>query len=178
MMEPVTDASQKKIVRIYGAFGAGLVLFMVPLWSAAIVSTALILGVLITAYVLRTDTEHGSLTENHMTFIIRTFWIGNLFALVAIMVASVYLFMVLDTTPMQPCVDLLVSKGHTLIDPAEIESVATKCVTDVVRTNMTTLIVSAVVTAMPILIYFAARYIRGLTRAMRGYRVANPKAWF
>ncbi|MCE7887289.1 MAG: hypothetical protein DYH13_07290 [Alphaproteobacteria bacterium PRO2] len=183
MMDPVTDANQKKIVRLYGAFGAGLVFSMVPLWSAAIVSAALILGVLIVAYVLRTDAEHGSLIENHMTFVIRTIWIGSLFALITTSAASVYFLKALDNAPLQPCAEMILSMASGMSDPTAMEKyindfMSMPCWANYWQTNLMIFIIGGVIAAGPILIYFVVRYIRGLTRAMRGYRVANPKAWF
>lgn len=182
-MDPVIDANQKKIVRLYGAFGAGLVFSMVPLWSAAIVSATLIAGVLIMAYVVRTDTEHGSLSENHMTFIIRTIWIGSLFALITTAAASLYFFKTLDNAPLQPCADAILSLASGMTEPAAMERIidnfmAMPCWANYWQKNIMIFITGGVIAAGPILIYFAIRYIRGLTRAMKGYRVANPKAWF
>jgi uncharacterized membrane protein len=181
-MDPLIDASQKKIVRIYGAFGAGLIFSMVPLWSAAFVSAVLIAGVLIMAYVLRTDAEHGSLTENHMTFIIRTIWIGSLLALVTTAAASVYFFKALDNTPLQPCAEAILSMASGMSDPTLMEKhindfMAMPCWANYWQTNLMIFIIGGVIAAGPILIYFVVRYVRGLTRAMRGYRVASPKAW-
>lgn len=183
MMEAVTDANQKKIVRIYGAFGAGLVFSMVPLWSAAFISAALIAGVLIIAYVVRTDAEHGSLSENHMTFIIRTIWIGSLLALITTTAASIYFFKTLDNAPLQPCAEAILSLASGMSDPAAMERtidnfMAMPCWATYWQKNLMIFIIGGVIAAGPILIYFLVRYIRGLTRAMKGYRVANPKVWF
>jgi uncharacterized membrane protein len=181
-MDPLIDVSQKKIVRIYGAFGAGLIFSMVPLWSAAFVSAVLIAGVLIMAYVLRTDAEHGSLTENHMTFIIRTIWIGSLLALVTTAAASVYFFKALDNTPLQPCAEAILSMASGMSDLTLMEKyinnfMSMPCWANYWQTNLMIFIIGGVIAAGPILIYFVVRYVRGLTRAMRGYRVASPKAW-
>ncbi|MGB4107249.1 MAG: hypothetical protein WBK55_05585 [Alphaproteobacteria bacterium] len=179
MNTPTTNIEQKKIIRIYAAFGAGLALSFAPFLVAALISGALVIGVLCIAYVLRTDTEQGSLTENHMTFIIRTIWIGSFLALITLTIASIYLFKVLNNTPLQPCLDQILS----MADPAAIESFAmnfmgTTCWAEYWQTNLAAFIVAFIITAAPVLLYFAVRYVRGVTRAMRGYRVANPKSWF
>jgi uncharacterized membrane protein len=182
-MDPVIDVNQKKIVRLYGAFGAGLVFSMVPLWSAALVSAVLVTGVLIIAYVLRTDAEHGSLSENHMTFIIRTIWIGSFLALITTAAASVYFFKALDNTPLQPCAEAILSMASGMSDPTAMERtidnfMAMPCWATYWQKNLMIFIIGGVIAAGPILIYFIVRYVRGLTRAIKGYRVANPKAWF
>lgn len=178
-MMDTPDIEQKKIIRLYAAFGAGLAMSFAPFLVAALVSAALLIGVLFIAYVLRTDAEQGSLTENHATFIIRTIWIGSFFTLITLSIASIYLFKVLNNAPLQPCVDQILS----MAGPAAIESfvmnfMGTKCWADYWQTNLMAFIVAFVITAAPVVVYFVVRYVRGVTRAMRGYRVANPKAWF
>lgn len=177
-MMDTPDIEQKKIIRVYAALGAGLALSFAPFMVAALISAALLIGVLFMAYVLRTDSEQGSLTENHATFIIRTIWIGSLFTLITLSIASIYLFKVLNNTPLQPCIDQILS----MADFAAMESfitnfMGTKCWADYWQTNLVAFIIAFVITAAPVLLYFAVRYVRGVTRAARGYRVANPKAW-
>jgi uncharacterized membrane protein len=43
---------------------------------------------------------------------------------------------------------------------------------------MNLLITAGVITILPGLVYFAVRFVRGLSRAIKGYRLAKPKAWF
>ncbi len=181
MKKPETDPDQKKITRIYALFGVSLVLSLVPMISAALVSLSLGMGVLVTAYVLRTGSEEGGLLDNHMTYIIRTLWIGGLVALVSLAAASAYLFQSLDNTPLHSCLDGLLSMAATTIvpDKAMLDYITNgPCWLDYWKTNIKVFVVSGVMAAGPVLLYFLARYARGLGRAMRGYRVAKPKAWF
>lgn len=178
-MMDTPDIEQRKITSVYVAFGAGLALSLAPFLVAALLSGALIVGALFIAYVLRTDSEQGSLIENHMIFIIRTIWIGSLLTLITLTIAGLYLFKALNNAPLQPCVDQILS----MADPAAMESIvinfmATQCWANYWQTNLTAFIVAFVITAVPAFLYFAIRYMRGVTRAVRGYRVANPKAWF
>ena len=185
MNNPAPDKDQRTIIRLYAALGAGLVFSLVPLLSAAVISAALIIGVLVIAYVLRTDSAEGSLTENHTTFIIRTIWIGSFFALVTITAASLYLFRMVDNTPLQPCLGQLFEMAMrlpTMVDVHAMETLmknftGSECWTSYWRTNMMAFIVSAIIAAGPVLLYFLVRYARGVTRAAGGYRVAYPKAW-
>jgi uncharacterized membrane protein len=179
MIDDVVE--QKKIVRIYAAFGASLILSLVPLVIAAGISLLLGLGVLVIAYVLRTDTEEGSLTENHMTFIIRTIWIGCFVSLITMMVASLYLFQNLDNTPLQVCANDILNtfSNMTAFEPETLERfLDSACFIDYWRVNIRTFVISGVMAAGPVLLYFFVRYTRGFTRATRGYRVANPNSWF
>ncbi|MGB4057554.1 MAG: hypothetical protein WBK77_05680 [Alphaproteobacteria bacterium] len=173
------DPDRKKIIRLYAAFGIGLLLSLIPFILAALVSSALLLGILVAAYILRTDTERDSLMENHMTFIIRTIWIGSFFALLTMTVASIYLFKTLDNTPLNPCIDqfLSISTQPQILDMKIIMGVFQGCWENYWRANINPFIVSAIIAAGPIVLYFLIRYVRGLTRATRGERITKPLAW-
>ena len=174
------DPNQRKILRLYAAFGAALVLSVVPFILAALLSMILIFGVLIAAYILRTDTTPGSLVENHMTFIIRTIWIGSFLALLTMTAGSIYLFQTIDNTPLDPCLQPLldIRSGQTLIDPYAVFNILRGCFDNYWVANIKTFIISGSIAAGPVLLYFIVRYARGLARAMDGYRVANPHFWF
>jgi uncharacterized membrane protein len=181
MEQTHNDPNQKKIVRLYAAFGAGLALSFMPSGIAALISLALILGVLMVAYAWRTDSEEDGLLANHMTFIIRTIWIGGFLALATIAVAAIYLNMMLDNTPLQPCADDIfnfVNAGDLMNFDPLITAISGKCLVPYLARNLTSFIISGVIGILPVLIYFIVRFLRGFTRAQNGYRVAKPKAWF
>ncbi len=179
-MEIVNDPYQKKIIRIYGLFGLSLLLSLVPNIPAACVSAALGLGVLVIAYVLRTGAEENSLLENHMTFIIRTIWIGSFFAMLAMFAASFYLLKTIDNTPLNPCIEKFLAMGAVLdmSNPESLMGIFSNCWAAYWSANMKAFIGGGVIAAGPVLFYFIVRYARGLSRAIRGYRVSNPRTWF
>ena len=175
-----TDPDQKKVLRLYAAFGAALALSVVPFVLAAFLSMVLFLGVLIAAYILRTGTEEGSLIENHMGFIIRTIWIGSFLALLTIVVASIYLFYGMDNTPLDPCIQhfLSIGPGTRVLELQAMTDIFRSCYGAYMDANLRIFIMSGVIAAGPVLIYFIARYARGISRAMNGYRIAKPENWF
>ncbi len=178
-MTDTAPAEQKKIVRIYSVFGLSLVASVIPEMTAAFFSLILGIGVLITAYTVRSASAKDSLTENHMTFIIRTIWIGSFFAISSMIAAALYLFAVLDNMVLIPCVERFAGTGVPVeSDTALIMDMFGECFQTYWATNKQPLIIGGIIAAGPVLIYFIARFVRGITRASRGYRVANPKAWF
>ena len=181
MTDTQKTPEQKTALRLYGVLGAALLMSLVPSVTAALFSMLLFVGLLIAAYVVRSGTDNGSFSENHMTFIIRTIWIGGFFSLVVMCFAAVYLFLNIDNTPLDPCIQNFLNQGTTnlqSIGPAEMMEIFRGCYNGYMDANFNLFILTGVLTGGPILIYFSIRFIRGLSRALKNYRVAQPKSWF
>ena len=174
------NKEQKKIIQLYGAFGASLVLMLVPSAIVAMVASILFLGVLIAAYAMRKSCEKGSLCENHMTYIIRTIWIGSLLSVLTMAVASAYMLPNIDNTPLEPCAQGLMSGAANLAaneDMIGLMNVIRPCMDEFMSVNGQVFMIAMAISAVPVLLYFIIRFSRGLSRAISGYRVANPKSW-
>lgn len=172
---------QKKIMTVYALFGAGLILSLVPMLSAMVISSSTLLGVLVMAYVLRTGVDEDSLLHNHLTFIIRTIWIGSLLALLTLTAASLYMLETLNNEPLLPCINELygAATNTNVWDPLAMRNlVSGQCWDNYWRENLSVFIIGGSIAIGPVLIYFGFRYARGLGRAKNGYRLANPEAWF
>jgi uncharacterized membrane protein len=174
------DPAQGKIMRLYIAFGVSLLLMLVPHIWAAVVSLIFLLYVMIACGILRSGKDKDDLAHNHATFVLRTIWIGGLFAIFTMTAGSIYMLEHINNAPLEPCIQKFLNFG-----PAEIESldvvkmsaVFEDCMHNFVQINWNTLIYSMAISAGPILLYFVMRYARGFSRAIGGYRVAHPKAW-
>lgn len=177
---PHPDPDQKKIIQLYSAFGAGLILTLIPSAIVALVALLLIMGVLIAAYVMR-GKDKDTLMHNHMTYVIRTIWLGGSFAAITLAVAGVYMFYTLDNAPLDPCfqsflgVDPQAAAGMGMQD---LEAVFQPCLDAYYKVNFAALVFSALIGIAPILLYFGFRFGNGLNRALKGYRIARPEAWF
>lgn len=169
---------KKNILQLYAIFGAALVLGVVPNATAAVLSLVFGVAVLATAYMTRAKVEAGSLSENHMTFIIRTIWIGTLFSAITMLIGSVYLFFNVDSMPMQPCANDILDQSASLTDAAQLKALAAPCMESYLAVNQTVFLTTGAIVAVPVLVYFVVRYARGLSRALRGYRIAKPLHWF
>ncbi len=171
------DPDQGAVNKLYAALGASLVISCVPSIIAALFASLLFMGSLIAAYFCRKRADEGSLLENHSTHIIRTIWIGSFVAMLFIIAASFYMLQNLDSLPMMNCIDLLVNAG-TSIDASSAMNILRPCWDEYMRVNYDLFITSGAIAIGPAALYFIYRYIRGLTRAIKGYRLANVKSWF
>lgn len=175
------DPEKKQILNMYAAFGISLILSLVPSGMAALVSLIFMVGVLIAAYVIRSKVEEHGLAGNHCTFMIRTIWIGSLFSLITIGLASLFMIPRIDYASFQPCAEAMASKGTEFLasaTQAEIMALSEPCLDSFMSANWNTFTIAAIFGVGPILIYFVVRFVRGLSRATKGYRIADPKAWF
>lgn len=175
-----TDPDKKAVLNLYSAFGVALVLSLVPSALVSLVALFFLLGVLISAYRMRKKFEMESLGENHTTYIIRTIWIGTLFSVISVSAAGIYMLSGIDYTAFQPCAEGLAAQGADAANASfdVIWGAAEPCFDNFINENFKLLSISALVAAGPIILYFAYRYAKGLTRALKGYRIMNAKAWF
>ncbi len=177
--QPTDPSPQKKtIMNVYGAFAAVLVMSLIPHPIMALFAFALGIGVLLAAYNLRNKAEPEDLIENHMTYIIRTIWIGSLFMLITTIVASIYVFTNLDYSSLDVCAQALAGGGADLSDPMTAMAAFQSCQEDYLSDNSTLFMNGVVIAGLPILLYFGVRFFKGLRRASYAYRIANPKSWF
>ena len=172
---------QKVILNIYAAFGVSLILSVLPYMSAAILSIFFFMGVLIGAYVLRSNSETGSLQENHATYIIRTLWITAFFSLITTGIATAYMLSDVHYIPFDPCALALANKGVAWMESASMMDVYTivePCVGDFLDANKVLFLNAVLIAGAPLVIYMTYRLASGLSRATKGYRLSNSKAWF
>lgn len=172
---------QKKLYNLYAIFGVALVTSILPFASAAIISLIFFVWILIAAYVARSKAEEHSLLHNHAIYIVRTLWIAALIATLSMIAASVYMLGSIDYTPFQSCANTLAGRGaDTLQNMAmsEIYPLIEPCVTPFIEFNMKALLMAAVIGLAPPLIYISYRFGKGTFRALKGYRLADPRAWF
>ncbi len=171
----------KSIIRIYGAFVASLLMSFVPDPVFAVIAAVFFTGVLAAAYLVRRKAEPESLTENHMTWIIRTIWIVCLFSLATIAAGGVYLWTQVDYSAIQPCAETagdLVMARNGNIEARELVAIMEPCKRAFLDDNRIALIIATITAAFPLVLYLILRLTKGISRASKGYRLANPKEWF
>lgn len=157
---PSAEKEQKQVNRIYAALAAMIIFSCLPLAVLQVVAILLLFYVMGSAYILRSKYGEDSLVHNHMTYLIRTFWISSLFFAIGFVAAGFYL------------------SGK--LDLAAIEEMSNTMLTGqfVVTENMKLLAVVSLVSMGPSMIYFIYRVAKGLSRALRGHRMGNVKEWF
>jgi len=175
-----TPKEQKSILNLYAVFGVSLILSVLPNIAAAILSLVFFVGVLIAAYAIRKKNEEHSLGENHATYIIRTLWISAFISLITTAIATGYMMNGIDYSTFEPCANTLANKGVAWMESAgtmAVYAVIEPCVESFIGFNKTLLMNSVIIAGGPIIIYMAYRMVKGLSRAMRGYRISSPKSW-
>ncbi len=175
------DPDQNKIVQMYAAFGVSIILTVIPhLWAAA-ASLIMLLYVMIAAYVYRLRRPADSLMVNHMRFITRTIWLTGFFAIFTLVAGCGYMLSYINNAALTPCLDKFLNLAPEAIafqNVITIQALFDNCMNTFIHDNLMTLIVSGAIAGGPILIYVAVRFARGFSRALNGYRIAKPDAWF
>lgn len=172
-------AAEKTILRVYGAFAATLIFMLVPHVGMCVLAILMMLGTTIAAYTVRRKSEPGSLAADHMTFIIRSIWIGSGLAALTTAAASAYMLATADMVPLQSCSDQV---AQTIIntgtqDVAAMQAMMQPCIDGFISANMGVLTNSVIIAAGAPMLYFAYRLAKGLSRARKGHRLGNVKSW-
>ena len=172
--------AKKSILNLYGLFGLSIILCVVPYVSAAILCLLFFVVLLTAAYVMRGRAEEHSLIHNHTTYIIRTLWIGALISFITTLCASFYMLGTISYEPFQPCANKIAQISIDALQamgPMEIYPMVEPCVESFISFNKKPLMFALAIAAIPVLGYLAYRFIKGVARAMKGYRLADPKSW-
>ena len=133
------------------------------------------------AYSTRKKAEENSLTENHMTYVIRSLWISALFSLITMGAASFYMLGRVDYASFEACANDIAGQGAAAVQSmssAEAYAMAEPCVEDFINGNYSVFMISMLIAGGPVILYLGYRFLKGLSRALKGYRLADPKEWF
>jgi uncharacterized membrane protein len=171
-----SDPEQRKIMQVYGMLGASLLLGFIPNVIFAIPALILFCCVPPIAGRIRRRADPASLAANHMTYIIRTIWIATLLAAVTTALATVYILSAYDTSPLQSCVDKLINSGN--VGGSSASTLLMPCMDSFVTVNKNIFLLATLGAAIPFALYLVWRLSRGVSRAQKGYRLANVKSWF
>ena len=179
-MSEKTNPDQKKLYNLYALFGVSLVLCVVPNASAMILCLVFFTWALIAAYMARKSSEEDSLIHNHAIFIIRSLWIGALFSVFTTIAAASYMLGNISYDPFMPCADKIAGLGIEALESMgtmEIYKLSEPCIDSFISFNKEPLMVAVAIGAVPPLLYMAYRFIKGIARASKDYRLADPKGW-
>lgn len=175
-----TASEQKTLNGAYGALAAVTILTLVPIMSVAVIAILLFIMVFISLYIIRARAKEDSVVQNHMTFLIRTIWIVQFFGIITITLASLYLLPAFDSSALQPCTDRVTNMifDNPDMDFKTMSDELQPCMDQMMEDNHDILIKSTLISGGPIILYLLFRLYKGGSRAVKGYRIANPKSWF
>lgn len=167
---------QRLVLNIYALLGVSLLMMALPYMTAAFAAMILFLGTLIAAYIIRGRAGAQSYAANHMTYLIRTIWIGSFFALITLTLASLYIISLFDPAPMQTCAERLLSMPNS--DPQTLQALLQPCMDEFMRVNREIFITGSLIAIGPVVLYFLYRIAKGLSRAFKQHRIGAVKHWF
>ncbi len=171
-------SERKKILILYILFFGTLVIgFITPPTAAALSLMACIL-ILAGIYSFRAQAKKDSLTENHMTFLIRTFWRANLYLVYSTFLGVIYLLVMTDYSAFNPCVSFAMDRWTYVAmnwGPKEFSALFSQCTKPFMRDNTINLVIGIFMMIFPILIYLLNRFILGWKHATRGIPVTSSK---
>lgn len=159
------------LLKLYGAMAASVILQCLPVPALQLAGMALMTAALAGAYVLRARRAPQSLAHNHLTFLIRTVWIGGLFLAVGFAGACAWFYAVGDHAAIENLTAAVLDGAR--VGPEQVRA-ALESYKDA---NLRLLIIASVFAAAPAVLYVWLRLIRGAARAARGYRMADPARW-
>lgn len=176
----MAKSDENRILTLYGALALSLILMLVPHWGAAFLSLVIFSAVLAIAYRWRRKAQPHDLMQDHMTFIVRTIWIGLLLTFVTTMAGGIYMVMVMDQRPLETC-SMQVAEmvlANNMPDIGLLGQMMQPCLIQFLQVNQQVMMMALLIAAILPLIYFAMRLSRGINRARGGHRIGNVKSWF
>jgi uncharacterized membrane protein len=179
-MSEHVNLEKKNILNVYALFMVSVILSVVPHATAAALSMVFFIVLMVMAYGYRKNCEQHSLQHNHMVYMVRTIWIAGLITSVTMSLAGAYIFTAIDPTAFQPCHMPLLEQGMAAYESGGMDAfyaLARPCMSGFLQANYVMLLIASIIAAAPVLAYLAYRLIKGLNRAVNGYRLAEPRAW-
>ena len=157
---PKANFERRKILIFYSVFFASFLLTLVPVTAVSVFSLMICVCTLAATYSTRVNAEEDGLLENHMTFLIRSFWRANLYLLFTGTVSLIYLFLLADYETFGACIQAM----STAINNGNLErlnSLAYACETLFFDKNYNHLIITAFIAFAPIVGYLLYRCTLG-----------------
>ncbi|MDH5723600.1 MAG: hypothetical protein OEY94_09805 [Alphaproteobacteria bacterium] len=162
--KPTTERS--RILVYYIIMFGSLVLICMPSLYLSLISTLICCFTLAAVYSARFNSEEDSLTENHMTYLIHTFWYTMLFLLYSVIAGLTYLLLFANYHVIGPCLELLPGKLVSITRSFNIDSLIEftgSCAKAFTEENSTHLLMTSLIAFLPVIMYLLYRFIKGWT---------------
>lgn len=168
----MTIAPLHKILGLYAVLAFGVLMSCLPYMTAQNVGAVAVLLALIFSYVLESKSDKDSLETHHAIFIIRTIWIWTTFLLIGLCGAGYVVSQQGNMAAIDQLMGMINSGG--IPTEADIQAASEAYLND----NTDLILKTALVWLAPAQIYAVWRLARGLSRAVKGYRINNFRSWF
>ncbi len=169
---------QHSLFSFYAVFFLSFVCAFIPVGFVFVFSIMICVCTLATIYAVRSKSEEDSLTENHCSFLIRTFWRTNLYLLISTLISLLYLLIMIDYMPLKPCLQYLerhLLSAITNWNYAAIGKILKACYAPFIVSNSKTMLAGTFLAIFPPLSYLIFRFGRGIKYLIRSKRLPNKK---
>ncbi len=173
-----SDKEKRKILILYVVFFISFLAAIIPISVASIFATMICICTLSIIYSIRSNAEEDSLADNHMTYLIRTFWRANLYLIIMFFLAATYLLIFADYIPLHPCIRHIENHFLHLARHGDLQQFASgfaPCQKDFFLNNQRHLIISALIAFSPTLVYLLLRCLRGWVLVVQNKLVPDSK---
>lgn len=151
---------ERKIFVYYGVFFTSFMIAMIPFTVASVFSIMICSCTVAAIYVERARSEKDSFIYNHMTFLIRSFWRGNLYLIFTLIVALFYILILSNYDTIGTCVDAMLNALNTGRF-GRLGTLAQACEKLFFKDNAVHLKTAAVIAFAPIVVYLLYRCTYG-----------------
>lgn len=170
--DPHIPDGKTTIIAAYGLVSASIILCFIPITAFFMTGLILLPISLLVCWGLRLGKPHDSLIYNHMIYISRTIWMYSLLLSLTSSIAGFMVFRWADNSLLHDTLNTIM--GGQSYSHEELYGV----LLDYARANLILMISAAMICIVPVVGYITYRLSRGLSRALKGYRLPRPQAWF
>lgn len=171
------DKQSKIVKNIYAGLVAITCLQFVPIMSIMIVSSIILMVLFGAFYVYRSKYGKGSLVENHMTYLIRTFWIGSLYLTIATILAVIIFWYYGDHSYLFDFIEDY-RDGEFGVNVAAMLAAYNQMIINYSVDNKSIMIIVSLIAIVPGVGFMVYRVAKGMVRAMKGHILKDKNSWF
>ena len=168
------ERERSQLVGLYMLFFFSLFITVIPVTPASVFSFMLSVCTIAGLYSIRLKTEEDSLLENHMTFMIRTFWRSFLVFLSGAFIGLLFLLASLDYTPIAPCGEVFFNALNRFAFTTMAKTIDI-CGELLYEENVRNFTITALIAFSPVLLYLVYRCVIGWVALMQHKLIAKKK---
>lgn len=172
------EKEQKNILAFYVVFFVSIFISFIPVNIASLFAVMICVCTLSAIYSVRSTAEEDGITENHMTYLIRTFWRANLYVLIASLGSLLYLTIFVNYITLHPCLSYISDHWTYIARQGNfdtISSIMKQCGSVFYSKNYHHLIIAAFIAFSPSLLYLLLRCVRGWRLIIKNERIPANK---
>ncbi|NBX65584.1 MAG: hypothetical protein EBQ96_01135 [Proteobacteria bacterium] len=167
---PAQAIDTSSVMRCYVLLGLGMAVGFTNMQLVSTIGVCAMLAGIFWAYKIRQKNEKESLIWNHAQWMVRTFWVSSVYAVIAMLLWSSTVYSNADFSSMHEYMAML-KTGKV------VPGIAEKAATEFINTNGTILRWATVGFHGPVILFVLARFVKGYRLADAGKTIDNLKTW-